>query len=300
MSDLPLKSKISEIFPRKRIELRPGVHLWISSGVLEHKLQRKASTTAPILELAYSRKKTLHSEMNRASVEIQPGYSHLGFLGQTTGYSEYNCGEEVEVYSIWVEPAVFDSFCHAVGGSEKTCFRSFLGTTSCYYHFKHDAREEGILNALSQSLFSSEDRMNFLLLESRILELLSINIERLLCSDRTDGRTLHLTSADAERLHNAREILLHRLDCPPSLLELAHMIQMNDFKLKRLFKQYFGKTVYQYIREQRLEKAFFLLQDQRYNVSESAFAVGYTNISHFSEAFRSYFGISPKALRKNR
>lgn len=52
------------------------------------------------------------------------------------------------------------------------------------------------------------------------------------------------------------------------------MIHMNDCKLKRSFKQYFRKTVYEYIREQRLEKAFSLLERGLYNVSESAFAVG--------------------------
>ena len=99
-----------------------------------------------------------------------------------------------------------------------------------------------------------------------------------------------------ECLRLAREILLHRLICPPSLLELSRMIQMNDFKMKRLFKQYYGKTIYQYVREERLEKAFSLLQDGQHNVSQTAFAVGYTNISHFSEAFHSYFGVFPHML----
>ena len=71
---------------------------------------------------------------------------------------------------------------------------------------------------------------------------------------------------------------------------------MNDYKLKRSFKAYFGKTVYEYVREQRLEKAFSLLAGGRCNVSQTAFAVGYTNISHFSQAFREKFGLSPKKV----
>ncbi|WP_314033013.1 helix-turn-helix domain-containing protein [Mogibacterium timidum] len=36
-----------------------------------------------------------------------------------------------------------------------------------------------------------------------------------------------------------------------------------------------------------------------YNVSESAFAVGYSNLSHFSKVFKIKFGISPgKIARK--
>lgn len=72
----------------------------------------------------------------------------------------------------------------------------------------------------------------------------------------------------------------------------------NDCKLKRTFKQYYGKTVYEFIREQRLEKAFSLLERGGCNVSESAFAVGYTNVSHFSKAFQQKFGIAPRILIK--
>ena len=296
MSDLPLESEVSAVFPRKRIEVRPGVQLWISSGTLEHKLQRKASTTSSIFELAYSRKNPLYSKLGGASVEIKPGYSNLGFLGQTTGYSEYNCGEEIQLYSIWVEPQMFNDFCQAVSGNKNLEFHSFQNTACPYYSYKCDAQEECLLNKLGKSLEASGDRLNRLLLESQVLELLSMNIERLLCYGNKDGCPLSISAADMERLHEAREILLHRLDCPPTLLELSRLIQMNDFKMKRLFKQYYGKTIYQYVREERLEKAFSLLQDGQHNVSQTAFAVGYTNISHFSEAFHSYFGVFPHML----
>ena len=100
---------------------------------------------------------------------------------------------------------------------------------------------------------------------------------------------------DVPFLH-ADKMCIRDRDCPPTLLELSRLIQMNDFKMKRLFKQYYGKTIYQYVREERLEKAFSLLQDGQHNVSQTAFAVGYTNISHFSEAFHSYFGVFPHML----
>ena len=45
---------------------------------------------------------------------------------------------------------------------------------------------------------------------------------------------------------------------PPSLRELSRMIHMNDFKLKRLFKEYFGKTVYQGIRDERNGKGILI------------------------------------------
>ena len=169
MFELPLESEVSSVFPSKRVEVRPGVQLWISSGTMKQKLQRKASTTSSIFELAYSQEKSLYSELGRASVEIKPGYSNLGFLGQTTGYSEYNCGEEIKLYSIWVEPQTFNDFCQAVSGDTNLGFHSFQNISCPYYSFKHDAHEECLLNKLGKALESSNDKLNRLLLESQVL-----------------------------------------------------------------------------------------------------------------------------------
>jgi AraC-like DNA-binding protein len=229
-------------------------------------------------------------------VEFRPGYASLGFLGHAHGHFEYSSGEEIELCSIWVSPCVFDECCRAVSGTGGWGFHAVLQGDYHNCDFKNDAREESILNRLEMSATSGSDRLNRLLLESQILELLSINIERLFCGGFRDDRPTGLSKADMERLTLAREILLSRLESPPSLLELSRMIQMNDCTLKRTFKRRFGKTVYEFVREQRLEKAFFLLQDGHHNVSQSACAVGYTNVSHFSEAFQKRFGVSPRAL----
>lgn len=165
-------------------------------------------------------------------------------------------------------------------------------------NFKSDAREESIIRKLDLCFAEGSDNLNKLLLESYILELMSINIERLLCEDCSKYPLNQLSKTDMERLVYAREILLNRLESPPTLLELSRIIQMNDCKLKRSFKQYLEKTVYELIREQRFEKAFSLLEAGKHNVSETAFAVGYTNVSHFSKTFKERFGIIPRDLCK--
>ena len=298
MSYLPLKFEPSNIFPKEIISVRPDVHVMLSSGALPDKTKRKSATTAPVFELSYNRKNSIYGEVNSIPVELRPGYSSLGFLGQATGHSEYNNDYEVQLYSIWVSPSAFDNFCEAVCGKSDIGFDSFLKDEYYYCDFKSDAREECIIRKLDSCFEGRTDSLNKLLIESCILELLSINIERLLCKNDSKNQLSQLSKTDMERLSYAREILLNRLISPPTLLELSRMIHMNDCKLKRSFKQCFGKTVYEYIREQRLEKAFSLLHQEGYNVSETAFAVGYTNVSHFSEAFKKKFGITPKVLCK--
>ncbi|MDR1358714.1 MAG: AraC family transcriptional regulator [Coriobacteriales bacterium] len=296
MPYLPLRYERSDVFPTTSMSIRPGMHITVSSGTLQKKLEWKTEAVSPLFELSYNRNKAICGEVGRTIVEHRPGYSSLGFLGPVCGHSEYDCGDEVKLYSIWVGPKVFDGFCQSVNGKDSVGFRSFhKGAYNCC-SFKTDAREEGILGKLDRCFSGEADNLNRLLLESQVLELLSLNLERLLGAGSDGIRPEELSRTDIECLARAREILLARLESPPSLLELSRLIQMNDCKLKRSFKRYFGKTVYEFIREQRLEKAFFLLQDGRYNVSQSASAVGYTNLSHFSQVFRSRFGVNPSEL----
>lgn len=281
------------------VAVRPDLHITLSSGTFPDKTERKSGTTAPIFELSYNRKNLVHGEVDRKPVEFRPGYASLGFLGEVASHSEYDHNEEVQLYSIWVSPSAFDHFCESVCGQKNVGFKSFQRESYYHCNFKSDAREESIIKQLDSCFAANTGQINKLLLESRILELLSINIERLLCKSCTKNHPSNqLSRTDMECLAYAREILLNRLTCPPTLLELSRLIHMNDCKLKRTFKQCYGKTVYEFLREQRLEKAFSLLHQEGYNVSETAFAVGYTNVSHFSEAFKKKFGVAPSALCK--
>lgn len=155
------------------------------------------------------------------------------------------------------------------------------------------------MKKLDACLFGERYTVNRLPVESCVLELLSINLERLLydgCVISVDG----LSKTEVDSLNCARDILLSRPEAPPSLLELSRLVHLNDCKLKKAFKLLFGKTVYEYVREQRLEKAFELPDTGKCNVSEAAFSVGYTNISHFSEAFQKKYGVLPKEVKKER
>jgi AraC family transcriptional regulator, transcriptional activator of the genes for pyochelin and ferripyochelin receptors len=85
------------------------------------------------------------------------------------------------------------------------------------------------------------------------------------------------------------------MDEPPSLLTLARQVGLNDFKLKRGFRQVFGTTVFGYLHEHRMERARQLLEERRLNVTAVACTVGYANPSHFAGAFKRKFGVNPSA-----
>lgn len=97
-------------------------------------------------------------------------------------------------------------------------------------------------------------------------------------------------------LQQARDILLQRLQAPPTLPELARLAGTNASTLSQGFRQQFGTSVFAYVREQRLELAYRMLAAGNISVADAAHACGYTD-SHFSKVFRQRYGVSPSDLR---
>lgn len=87
---------------------------------------------------------------------------------------------------------------------------------------------------------------------------------------------------------------------PPSLIELSKLAGINEYKLKVGFKEEYGTTVFAYLRNKRLEKAWEIISTGDISVSQTATMVGYNNFSHFAEAFRKQYGINPSEVIKKR
>lgn len=135
-------------------------------------------------------------------------------------------------------------------------------------------------------------------MESKTLEILAVQLH-VLSSSAPSGSVVR-NKKERERLEEARRILESELADPPSLLTLARRVGLNDFKLKRGFRELYQTTVFGYLRMLRMEKARAMLETGEMNVGEVAAATGYSCFGHFSEAFRKRFGISPRDLKKNR
>lgn len=131
--------------------------------------------------------------------------------------------------------------------------------------------------------------------EARILELLMYQLEQL----GGNGQEQELIKGDdIFKLEQAREILSIRYASPPTQKELSREVGLNEFKLRRGFKEYFGITVYDYITRIRMEKAKYLLVDKKLSISEVSNDVGFSHQNNFSIAFKKYFGLPPSELKR--
>ncbi len=99
---------------------------------------------------------------------------------------------------------------------------------------------------------------------------------------------------NVKKIKLAKEFIMKNMTQPPSIKELAKEVGLNEYRLKVGFKEVYGNTVFGYLLDHKLEHARNLLDSGDYKVNEVAYAIGYTNPSHFISAFKKKFGVTPK------
>jgi AraC family transcriptional regulator, transcriptional activator of the genes for pyochelin and ferripyochelin receptors len=141
--------------------------------------------------------------------------------------------------------------------------------------------------------------------ELKKLFLLSKSIELLvLCAEsytNTENKkeVFVKNKQDKEKLIAVRDLINENLHCPPSLHQIAKIIGLNEYKLKRGFKELFSTTVFGYLTEQRLNVAMRYLKDTQQSSAEIAYSLGYATPQHFNNAFKKKFGCTPNSVRNN-
>jgi AraC family transcriptional regulator len=96
-----------------------------------------------------------------------------------------------------------------------------------------------------------------------------------------------------ERVEKVLAILKANLAAPPTLDQIGAQVGCSPFYLSRTFSKQVGLTLPQFVRKLRMERAAELLRAGNHNVTEAAFEVGYSSLSHFSQAFHETFGVCP-------
>ncbi|MES2454659.1 MAG: AraC family transcriptional regulator [Bacteroidota bacterium] len=132
--------------------------------------------------------------------------------------------------------------------------------------------------------------------ESKILELLMLQLEQMQSGMAEVDKYL-IKQDDLKKIEHAREILDAAYTYPPTIIELAKQTTLNEFKLKRGFKEYYGTTIYGYVTRLRMEEARRLILEERKSIGQVAAAVGFNHQSHLTDAFKRYFGILPSEIK---
>jgi AraC-like DNA-binding protein len=107
-----------------------------------------------------------------------------------------------------------------------------------------------------------------------------------------------LKDEDKIKISEAKSILLSQLHEAVPIKTLSKRVGINENYLKRGFKEIYGTTIYQCFQEERMKYATHLLKSQQTSVKDVALQLGYSNMSHFSTAFKKVVGLNPCELIK--
>jgi AraC family transcriptional regulator len=100
-----------------------------------------------------------------------------------------------------------------------------------------------------------------------------------------------LTASTAKRL---QEFIAAHLGEHLTLEALAQLAQLTTHQLLRAFRRTFGTTPAQYVIEQRLRRARWLLTTGSMDITAVALETGFASHSHFTTTFKAHLGLTPR------
>ncbi|MFN0255380.1 helix-turn-helix domain-containing protein [Pedobacter ureilyticus] len=106
-----------------------------------------------------------------------------------------------------------------------------------------------------------------------------------------------LKPLEVEKMIMVKELIESDLSSSPSISSLARAAGTNEQYLKKHFKLLFGSTVFGHMISCKMEKAKEMLLTGQYRITEISEVVGYKHATHFTNAFKKFFGYLPQSLK---
>ncbi len=156
-------------------------------------------------------------------------------------------------------------------------------------------RGDRTMRTVARTLFSNElnGPLRTLMMEGAAIQLLALQAAAAQQQRRSRDRR-ELPAREREAVHEARRRLLADMHQPPTLGELAVGAGLGEKRLNQGFRQLFGATVFDLLRNERLAHARNVLLAEQVSLKDVAFRVGYNHVSNFITAFTARYGAPPR------
>jgi AraC-like DNA-binding protein len=154
-------------------------------------------------------------------------------------------------------------------------------------------RGNGLMRNIAGSMFATglNGPLRRMMLEGAALQLFAVQA----------AAAARQTPSRSRTALSSRERLLADMREPPSLGALADAVGLGEKRLSAGFRQEFGASAFETLRNRRLEHARQALEADLASVKEIAYRVGYNHVSNFIHAYRARYGKPPRRhLRQER
>ena len=107
-----------------------------------------------------------------------------------------------------------------------------------------------------------------------------------------------LSQKQVEMVENVKNDLISDLESKITIDELAVKYDVSKTTLKNCFKEVYGKPIFKWRKEYKLDYACRLIEESQYSISDISKMVGYSSPSKFGQAFKDYVGCTPSEYNK--
>lgn len=173
---------------------------------------------------------------------------------------------------------------------ENSFLTDFIRESTSEKFYEPDLRSK-FIELFNREYTSGVDKIY---LKNKVMEIILYVLDEL--KKKAEFKIDGLNEEDIKRVKQAQNILDKSFDSKITIPILAKKVALNQSKLKKGFKEVFKKTIHEYLKDIRLEKALIYLKTDKYSVKEVSLMVGYTNQGSFSYAFFKNFQCLPKDI----
>lgn len=191
-----------------------------------------------------------------------------------------------------------DWFLKTIATSKSIYLHQLLNSDKSFYLFESLTSTMKQIICNINDIIKSDEKLQNLKLFQCAIELLNLFLYKV--EERTILQEISgIHSSDIDVIFLIRKRILENLISPLSLKQLSIEAGMSVSKLQKCFQQVFGKSISQYALSEKMNLARQLFDTKKYSVSEVGYQIGYSNLSHFTKAFKDEFGINPKRYLNN-
>ncbi|MCT7584712.1 MULTISPECIES: AraC family transcriptional regulator [Aliarcobacter] len=198
-----------------------------------------------------------------------------------------------DVHSAEVNSLTHASFCPKVELVSKV-YEDMYGYKKIPFFENYLIEDKILFFKLHNFFYSYFQKKDFLLVETNLIEVLSYMIENYTISTKAYIDIF----CDKKIVKDTYEFINDSIDMNFTLDELASNIGLSKYHFIRVFKKEFGLSPYEFILNERVNRAHEFIQ-KGMSISEASFQVGFTDQSHFTKNSKKFFAHTPSYLKKN-
>lgn len=247
----------------------------------------------PHMDMLFCLGDDMNWELPQVGKEFQllSGESYIGTSYETRKNSIYPAKRDINLIEIKIPLCEIQDIVKNIRESCKLHWRA--SENMIYGKYKVTPSIQVILQQIIKCPY--EDTIKQLYIEGKLLELVAVYLNEIVYEKERIPNKINISCEDLHCIYRAKDILDENIYETPSITCISRCILLNEYKLKKGFKELYGVPIHTYVINKRLENAKFLLEQKNLTVSQVAAKVGYLNMSHFAAAFRKKYGVNPKA-----